>query len=198
MDEIIIVDDDPGVRSALSLVFGEAGYQVSSFEDGQSFVAVARERSPACVILDMYMPGESGIDVLKAIDAGNYSAPVLVASARGDIPTAVEAIRNGATDFIEKRASGNVVERVRAAIEARRNGRGSGNFSDLASRSFPGRESLTRREHQVLVRIAGGSSNQEVADELGISRRTVEVHRAHILAKLRARNAADLVRIVLS
>jgi FixJ family two-component response regulator len=94
--EIFIVDDDPLVRDALSTLFAHAGYRAVSFVDGPSFVAAARERIPACVILDIYMPGRSGLDILKDIDAPNYPAPIFIASGRGDIPSAVEAIKNGA------------------------------------------------------------------------------------------------------
>src|SRR5258708_28062122 len=90
------------VRDLLSEVLSQAGYRAISFVDGASFIAAARERIPACVILDIYMPGRSGLEILKDIDAPNYPAPIFVASGRGDIPSAVEAIRNGAFDFIEK------------------------------------------------------------------------------------------------
>jgi two-component system response regulator FixJ len=199
--EIFIVDDDPAVRDALSLLFTQVGYEVTSFADGTSFVAAARARTPAGVILDVFMPGSSGLDILNEIDAPHYGAPIFVASARGDIPTAVEAIKRGAYDFVEKRSDAEaVVARVHKAISSRSNGHhnGNGNGHDAEPRSFPGRELLTPREHSVLGLVASGASNQETADELGISRRTVEVHRAHILAKLNAKNAADLVRIVLN
>ena len=198
-DEIYIVDDDPSVRDSLSLLFSQAGYQVTSFHDGPSFVAAARARKPAGVILDIVMPGGSGLDVLKEIDAPHFGAPIFVASARGDIPTAVEAMRRGAFDFFEKRFDAEtVVARMGVAIKSCSNGSHNGSGSEAEPRSFPGRKLLTVREHAVLERIVSGASNQETADELGISRRTVEVHRAHILAKLNAKNAADLVRIVLN
>src|ERR1700694_728688 len=118
--EVFIVDEDPMVRDLLSEVFAQGGYQAVSFVDGASFVAAARERVPACVILDIYMPGRSGLQILKDLDAPNYPAPIFVASGRGDIPSAVEAIKNGAFDFIEKRLDGaTLVARVAGAIAAR-------------------------------------------------------------------------------
>src|SRR3984893_7849259 len=101
--EVFIVDDDPMVRDVLSEVFAQAGYRAISFVDGASFITAARERIPACVILDIYMPDRSGLEILKDLDAPNYPAPIFIASGRGDIPTAVEAIKNGAFDFVEKR-----------------------------------------------------------------------------------------------
>src|SRR6266852_7464760 len=113
-NEVFIVDDDPMVRDVLSEVFAQAGYRAISFVDGASFVAAGRERIPACVILDIYMPGRSGLEILRDLDAPNYPAPIFVASGRGDIPSAVKAIQSGAFDFIDKRLDANTLEaRVR-------------------------------------------------------------------------------------
>jgi two-component system response regulator FixJ len=173
------------------------GYQAVTFVDGESFVAAARERIPACVILDIYMPGRSGLEILRVIDAPNYPAPIIVASVRGDIASAVEAIKNGAFDFIEKRLdAGTLVARVGEAIQARAALR-NGNGSQALSAAFPGAELLTRREHEVLALIAASSTNKEAAQELGISQRTVEIHRAHIMHKLGAKNSVDLTRKVM-
>src|SRR5258708_7342691 len=108
------------VRDLLSEVLSQAGYRAISFVDGGSVIAAARERIPACVILDIYMAGRSGLEILKDLDAPNYPAPIFVASGRGDIPSAVEAIKNGAFDFIEKRLdAATLVTRVAEAIAAR-------------------------------------------------------------------------------
>jgi len=196
--EVFIVDDDPLVRDVLSEVFAQAGYRASSFVDGASFVAAARERSPACVILDIYMPGRSGLEILKDLDAPNYPAPIFVASGRGDIPSAVEAIKSGAFDFIEKRLdAATLVARVGEAIEARAHLRQNGNGAEGLGPAFPGSELLTRREHEVLALIADSATNKEAAQKLGISQRTVEIHRAHIMQKLGAKNSVDLARKVM-
>jgi two-component system, LuxR family, response regulator FixJ len=196
--EIFIVDDDPLVRDALSVVFTLAGYKVRAFADGASFVAAARAEVPACIILDVHMPGRSGLDILKALNAEHYPTPIFIISGQGDIPMAVEAIRSGALDFIEKPFNGEtVVTRVREAIEARTRRSEAGGLEALAAQ-FPGRDLLTPREREVLGKIAEGASNKEAGRLLGISPRTIEVHRARIMEKLGAKNAADLVRIVLS
>jgi two-component system, LuxR family, response regulator FixJ len=196
MSEIFIVDDDPSVRAALSIVLGGEGFEVTSFADGETFLAAARSRTPGCVLIDVHLPGSSGLDVLKTLDAERYPAPILVISGRGDIPMAVEAIRNGALDFIEKPFDpAAVATRVREAIHAWHNVSRDG--STLAP-GFPGHERLTARERDVLERIARAASNKEAGRELGISPRTVEVHRARIMEKLGAKNAADLMRIVLN
>jgi two-component system response regulator FixJ len=196
--EIFIVDDDPSVRDILSEVFHQAGYRVASFVDGASFAIAARARIPACVILDIYLPGRSGLEILKDIDAPNYPAPIFIASGRGDIPSAVEAIKSGAFDFIEKRMDAQtLVARVHEAIEARAQRPQESDSRQARPLRFPGSELLTRREHEVLAQIAASATNKEAARALGISQRTVEIHRAHIMQKLGAKNSIDLARKVL-
>jgi FixJ family two-component response regulator len=195
-NEIFLVDDDPSVREALTVIFSLERFGVRGFADGASFLEVARGEVPDAVLLDIQMPGSSGLEVLQEIDARNYPAPIFILSGQGDIPMAVDAMKNGAVDFLEKpfRADA-VVSRVRDAIKARA-ARGSAAKGDLLGRLFPGRERLTPREREVLGEITAGASNKEAGSHLGISPRTVEVHRARIMEKLAAKNAADLVRIV--
>ncbi len=196
---IFIVDDDAGVRDALSVVFSRNGYEVTTLGDGASFLSAARSRTPSCILLDVYMPGRSGIDVLKELNADGYPAPILIMSGQGDIPMAVEAIQSGALDFIEKPINTEaVLTRVHEVIEAwerRRRGEGT---SKVKNSRFPGRELLTQREVEVLDQVSTGASSKEAARQLGISFRTVEVHRSRIMDKLGAKNSVDLVRIVLS
>ena len=197
-NEVFIVDDDPTVRDVLSEVFDQAGFRAISFVDGASFIATARERVPACVILDIYMPGRSGLEILKDLDAPNYPAPIFIVSGRGDIPSAVEAIKLGAFDFIEKRLDANaLVSRVRDAIEARSRLQPDRNGGGIPTSDFPGCDLLTRREREVLELIASSATNKEAALNLGISQRTVEIHRAHIMHKLGAKNSVDLARKVM-
>jgi FixJ family two-component response regulator len=195
MSEIFIVDDDPSVRAALALVLSGEGFEVTSFAEGQSFLIAARSRTPGCVLIDVHLPGYSGLELLKALDAQRYPAPIFVISGQGDIPTAINAIRNGALDFIEKPFDpATVVTRVREAIGAWQN---TSREDSILTHDFPGHERLTARERQVLERIAHGASSKEASRELAISPRTVEVHRARIMEKLGAKNAADLMRIVM-
>lgn len=194
---IFIVDDDAAVRDALGVVFMLEGFTVRGFEDGAEFVAAARDLVPSCVILDVHMPGRSGLDILKDLNADHYQAPIFIISGQGDIPMAVQAIKHGAFDFIEKPFDAvTVVQRVKEAVAAfdRRRERSEGGIGDV----FPGSDLLTPREREVLQQIAAGASNKEAGRSLGISPRTIEVHRARIMEKLGAKNAADLVRIVLT
>ena len=192
---IHIVDDDPAIRDALTVVFELEGFSVREFDDGESFLGMVDNERPQCVIMDVHMPGQSGIEILRRLHSTGFDVPVFVISGQGDIPMAVEAIKHGAHDFIEKPFDADtVVGRVRDAIAAaEKAGDGKGLASD-----FPGADSLTPREREVLIEITGGASNKEAGRTLGISPRTIEVHRARIMEKLGARNAADLVRIVLS
>jgi two-component system, LuxR family, response regulator FixJ len=197
--DIYVVDDDAAVRDALSLVLSLEGFHVSGFAEGNSFLAAVRRHEPDCIVLDVHMPGRSGIDILKELHSEHCAIPLFIISGQGDIPMAVDAIRNGALDFIEKPFDAvTLVGRVREAIAAatRRKAEPPG-VSVLASQ-FPGRELLTPRECQVLELIAKGASNKEAGRELGISPRTIEVHRARIMEKLHAKNAVELVHIVLS
>lgn len=196
--EIFIADDDEWIRESLSSLFTLAGYQVTAFAEGMSLILTARVRIPACILLDICMPGPSGLDTLKQLDAANYPAPIFIVSGRGDIPSAVQAIKNGAYDFIEKQAeAGSIVERVGKTIATWPSRQQQGQTAEILWQHFPGRDQLTRREIEVLAQITAAASNKEAARDLGISRRTIEVHRKHIMQKLGAKNAVDLVRIVL-
>jgi two-component system response regulator FixJ len=196
---VYIVDDDPLASELLKIHFSQAGFEPTSFSDGKSAIEAAQATTPACVIVDLYMPGTSGLEVLDQLDAWNYPAPIFVNSARGDIACAVEAIKRGAYDFFEKERGGDaLVARVRTAVDAWAQRRRRGDAPALGVPAFAGAATLTPREHEVLNEIVACASNKEAATKLGISRRTVEIHRAHIMQKLGAKNSVDLVRIVLS
>ena len=195
--EIFVVDDDPAVRETLSMVLSAAGYEVICFADGAALLAVARNRTPACILLDVHIPGKSGLDILKELHGEDYPAPIFMISGQGDITMAVSAIKSGALDFIEKPFRGTeIVARLNEAIGAY--ARRHAQNSSIATLHFPGREPLTRREREVLEQFTSGASNKEAGRTLGISPRTIEDHRANIMKKLGARNAADLVRIVMT
>lgn len=195
--ELIVVDDDVAVRDALRLVFEMEGFRVSVFPDGPSFLAGVKTRKPDCIILDVHMPGKTGIEVLNELGP-EFQVPVFMISGQGDIPMAVEAIKLGAHDFIEKPFDADtVVNRINETLQARaEKAAKAGGESGLGP--FAGEDQLTPREREVLERIALGASNKEAGRQLGISPRTIEVHRARIMEKLGARNTADLVRIVYS
>ena len=197
--EIFVVDDDPAIRETLSVVLSAGGYQVICFADGAALLAVARTRTPCCILLDVHIPGKSGLDILKELHGEDYPAPIFMISGQGDIAMAVTAIKSGALDFIEKPFRGSeIVARLEEAIGAYERRHSENTASKIASLHFPGREPLTRREREVLAQFSSGASNKEAGRQLGISPRTIEDHRANIMKKLGARNAADLIRIVMT
>src|SRR6201997_1588642 len=197
--EIFVVDDDPAVRETLSVVLSNGGYDVICFADGAALLNVARGRTPAAILLDVHIPGTSGLDILKELHGEDYPAPIFMISGQGDIAMAVTAIKNGALDFIEKPFRGSeIVARLNEAIEAFARRQAENSASRIATLHFPGREPLTRREREVLEQFTAGASNKEAGRHLGISPRTIEDHRANIMKKLGAKNAADLVRIVMT
>jgi two-component system response regulator FixJ len=197
--EIFIVDDDPNVCAAFSIVLNRAGYQPTVFTDGKLFIRAARTRIPICILLDICMPRSSGLDILTELDARTYSAPVVILSGRGDIPSAVQAIKNGAIDFIEKRLdTGTIVARVREAIDRWAHRRQYEKTADVALPSVPGYDLLTSREREVLSQVTAAATIKETAINLGISPRTVAVHRRRIMKKLNAKNSVNLMRTVLN
>jgi FixJ family two-component response regulator len=197
--EIFVVDDDPAVRDTLSMVLSAGGYEVICFADGAALLSVARSRTPSAILLDVHIPGKSGLDILKELHGEDYPAPIFMISGQGDIAMAVSAIKNGALDFIEKPFRGSeIVARLDEAIGAYARRQSQNPVSNIASLHFPGREPLTRREREVLEQFTSGASNKEAGRTLGISPRTIEDHRANIMKKLGAKNAADLVRIVMT
>ena len=197
--EIFIVDDDPAICTTLSILFSREGYQPTCFSDGSS-LAATRARTPACIVLDVHIPGRSGLDILKELNAQNYPAPIFIMSGQGDIPMAVDAIRHGAFDFVEKPFRGSeLVARVREAIDALSRRVVNDQASATPAFRLPAdREPLTPRESEVLTQFVAGASNKEAGRQLGISPRTIEVHRARIMEKLGAKNIADVIRIVMS
>jgi len=193
--EIFIVDDDEEACVAFSNVFVDAGYLATAFADEKLFVRTARIRIPACVILS----GLTGLDILAKLDAKEYPAPVLILSGQADIPSAVEAIRSGASDFIEKPLdAGAIIDRVRAAIGSWKGRRQNDDLPEGALPSLPGYDLLTSRERQVLFQITSAASIKETSKHLGISPRTVAVHRRHIMQKLSVRDSVNLMRAVLN
>ncbi len=197
--EIFVVDDDAAIRDLLALLLSGQGYKVVGFADGDSLMAAIRTQCPACILLDVHIPGKSGLDILKDLSARNHPAPVIIISGKGDIAMAVDAIKSGALDFIEKPFSGSdVVARVKDAITADLRRKADGRINERTQFYFPGREPLTAREQDVLGQLVEGATNKEAGQQLGISYRTIEIHRARIMEKLGARSATDLIRIVLS
>jgi FixJ family two-component response regulator len=191
--EVFIVDDDPAIRDVLTAVFSRDGFQVTNFADGASLLASARTRAPVCIILDVHIPGRSGLDILKELNAQDYPAPIFIMSGRGDIAMAVDAIKNGALDFIEKPwEDDTLVNAVRRALDHDRETRTRRDTSDSISRRV---SSLTPRETEVFRHVIAGRLNKQIAAKLGTAEKTIKVHRARVMHKMSVRSVAELTRV---
>src|SRR6202521_1746939 len=199
VNEVFVVDDNEEYRELLVAILSLEGFQVTGFPEGTSFLKEASTRVPVCVFLDVVMPGLSGLDVLKRLAAENFAAPIFLISARRDSPVVVEAIKNGAHDFIEKPFDPyTAVLRVRDAVEIWGRRAANAMTSELQSLHLHGGVRLSRMERDVLAQIVAGATNAEAAKTLGISKQGVANHRWRVTKKLGAKNSADLVRRVLS
>jgi FixJ family two-component response regulator len=197
--EIFAVNREPAARENLCVVLAAGAYRVLCFRDGATLMAVARSRAPNCIPLEMHFPRKSSSDVRREHHGEDHAGPLFMISGQGDIAKAVNAIKNGALDFIEKPLRGReIVSWLDQAIGAYARRHANNPAPKTPSLHFAGRELLTRREREVLEKFVSGASNKEAGRQLGISPRTVEDHRANIMKKLGARNAADLVRIVMT
>jgi FixJ family two-component response regulator len=193
--EIYVVDDDIEIRQILALTLSEAGYDVTCFADGPSLMSATRAKAPACILLDIGLPGPSGLQILEKLRNRGDLTPIIIVSGANDIRTAVEAFKKGAIDYVEKPFSGSdLLARVEEAISTTS---GAREAPKLPS-NFPGCELLSQREWEILERCAVGASTREIAKLLALSPRTVEEYRTRLLRKLGARNIAEVMRKVLS
>jgi two-component system, LuxR family, response regulator DctR len=192
-----IVDDDEAIRSALAWLFDSRGVPTLVYRSVEDFLErfhVEQEGGVACLVLDIRMEGMTGIELQDRLIAEGIQLPIIFLTGHGSVPIAVNALRKGAVDFIEKPFDGNaLVDRVIACLdeESRR--------VELRSRHASVKEKLadlTQRDQQVMERVLAGKYNKVIADELGISMRTVEVHRSAILRKMGVRNAVELARLL--
>jgi two-component system response regulator DctR len=187
---VLVVDDDPAVRDSLSWLFRTRGLPVSAWESGESFLASWSPDLRGCVVLDVRMTGLSGLDVLDRLQARKSVLPVIVLTGHGDVPIAVQSLKKGAHDFVEKPFdTDELVARVSAALEEEARVHAESRVLQGLTERL---QSLSAREQEVLDLMLIGLMNKQIADRLGITMRTVEVHRARILEKFGARSAIEL------
>ncbi|WP_163272984.1 response regulator FixJ [Chelativorans alearense] len=191
-----VVDDEEPVRKSLAFLLTISGYAVRVHESATAFLAVAKDLRNACLITDLRMPDLSGVELLRRLHEEDAMLPAIVITGHGDVPMAVEAMKAGALDFIEKPFEDDVLlEAVgRAVAELEKRPRDSDNVAAIRQRL----DQLTERERQVMAGIVAGLPNKTIAYDLDISPRTVEVHRANVMAKMNAKNLPELVRMVLA
>lgn len=192
---IHVVDDDEAVRDSLAFLFDTAGLLARTYDSATAFLHVASGLSAGCVVTDIRMPGLDGLGLQRRLTELGIGLPVIVMTGHGDVPLAVQALKAGAVDFIEKPFDDEVLlTTVRAALEASHAARDSAAEAAAIGQRIA---RLTPRERQVLDGLVTGQPNKTIAYDLGTSPRTVEVHRARVMEKMGARSLPELVRMVL-
>jgi len=192
---VFIVDDDEAVRNSLRLLVKSVGLAASTFPSAQEFLSSYDPSHPGCLVLDVRMPGMSGIELQQHLNLRGAVIPVIFITGHGDIPMAVEAMQQGAFDFLQKPfRDQDLIDRIQRALEKDRVSR-----AELSERQRirERRDSLTPREREVLELVTSGKPNKVMAADLGLSQRTVEIHRARVMEKMGASSLAQLVRMVL-
>jgi FixJ family two-component response regulator len=190
---IAIVDDDPSAREGLSSLVRSAGWRAETFASAQEFLARPGGQAPSCLVLDLQMPGLSGLDLQKRMAEVGLDVPIVFLTGHGNIPASVKAMKAGAVEFLTKPLDEEkLVQAIEEAIERdRRTRQQHAELRELLDRY----ESLTAREQQVMQQVVSGLLNKQIAAELNITEFTVKIHRGHVMRKMRADSLADLVRM---
>ncbi len=192
---VFVVDDDAAVRDSLKLLLKSVGQAVETFASAQEFLDAYKDDRPGCLVLDIRMPGMSGLELQEKLNERRSILPVIFITGHGDVPMAVEAMQAGAVDFIQKPfRDQDLLDRINQAVE-----RDTANRADLAERNAIRRRlgTLTPREREVMDLVVRGKANKVIAGDLNLSQRTVEIHRARVMEKMQASSLAHLVRMVL-
>lgn len=190
---VLIVDDDPSMRRALTNLFQSVGLKVEAFSSAAEIMEAKPPAVPSCLVLDIRLPGSSGLDLQADLAKANIHTPIIFITGHGDIPMTVRAMKSGAVDFLTKPVRDqDMLDAVQAAIERDRKRRDAEkSISGVRSRF----EGLTARERDVLALVASGLMNKQVAAELGLAEITVKIYRGQIMRKMAAKSLADLVRM---
>ncbi len=190
---VFIVDDDPAIRFAMQALLDSVNLRHEIFPSGDEFLAAVSDHRPGCLVLDIRMPGLGGLELQQELINRGNELPIIFITGHGDVPMAVEAMQKGAIDFIQKPfRDQDLLDRIRDALktdEQRRTQQQK--HSEVADRVAR----LTKREREVFDLVVTGKPNKVIAYELGVSQRTVEIHRARVMEKMQARSLADLVKM---
>ena len=191
--KVFVVDDDPAMRDSLVFLIGGVGYACQAFASAEEFLSGLHPGQTGCLVVDVRMPGMSGLDLQKELNARNATLGVIIVTGHGDVPMAVRAIRDGAVEFLEKPVNDQVLlDKINEALRR----------SEAATELWRRREdvnarraSLTPRESDVLDLVIAGKPNKTIASDLNISVKTVEVHRHNVMEKMGVRSAVELARL---
>jgi two-component system response regulator FixJ len=193
---IHVIDDDAAMRDSLVFLLDVNGFEPEAFESSSAFLSRTAGRPPACIVSDIRMPGMNGIELVRKLKSDGIACPVILITGHGDVALAVEAMKAGAVDFIEKPFDDAVLlGAIRSALETRAVDHGDSAFRTEAQARLA---ELSPRERDVLQGVVAGKINKVIAHELNISPRTVEVYRANLMAKTGARSVSELMRIALA
>ena len=192
-DAVIVIDDDPGLRAALESLLSSVGLTVHLFESASEFRAAPMPDGPRCLVLDVRLPGKSGLDLQADMVGENAAPPIIFITGHGDIPMTVQAMKSGAVEFLSKPfRDQELLDAVYSALERDRARRAE----EAAVASLRQRlDTLTQREREVMAQVVAGRLNKQIAGALGLSEITVKVHRGQVMRKMEARSVADLVRM---
>jgi len=193
---VYVVDDDQAVRDSLRWLIESVDLNVKTFSNGQELLDNLDGADISCLVLDVRMPGISGLDLQQRLQRLSCKAPVIIVTGHADVPMAIQAMKSGAFDFIEKPYSDQLLlERIQCAIEQDDGFKRQQTINDEINQRI---DSLTPREHEVMGLVVSGHSNKSIAKELGVSIKTVEVHRGNLMSKMEAKSLSELVRLVMS
>jgi FixJ family two-component response regulator len=195
-ETVFVVDDDEAVRDSLRWLLEANGYRVQCFSSAEAFLEAYQPAQIGCLILDVRMTGMSGLELQERLIADGATLPIIFVTGHGDVPMAVSTMKKGAMDFIEKPFDEAELRRLVERMLERARAESTSAQQHRAAAERLGK--LTAREQQVLERIIAGRLNKQIADDLGISIKTVEAHRANIMEKLNVNTVADLLRLALS
>jgi len=192
---VFVVDDDEAIRDSLNMLLKTVGLNATTFSSGDEFLEAYDPGWQGCILLDIRMPGTSGMEVQKRLAESECSLPIIFITGHGDIPMAVEAMHVGAFDFIQKPfRDQDLLDRIDQALAAREEQEQQSTRKKTIQKQF---QTLTPREHEVMQLVVRGAANKVIAMDLGVSQRTIEIHRARVMEKTRARSLAELVRMAL-
>jgi FixJ family two-component response regulator len=190
---VIVVDDDPSIRKAIDRLLRSVGLRVELFESAQEFLQSNRLDAPSCIVLDVRLPGQSGLNLQRDLAAAHMRVPIIFITGHGDIPMSVRAMKAGAVEFLTKPFHDqDLLDAIEVALEKDRALRAEEKFVAELHERF---DKLTTRERQVMQLVVAGRLNKQIATELGISEMTAKIHRSQVFRKTQAVNLPDLVRM---